>query len=536
MALQITPPTPTVPVAATPALLTATPVQTVEVSVVSTPANIEQLLRQISINGNLVTAPDNSSVTLSTTLGNFIFSFAQLPEASKQQLIQQFTTIFQNQKPITAVLQPGAPPSNAVLLLPNTVASSTPTPQGASNPQQPVLQPVASLPLTISLGASLPAVVLPPDIALQTPAVPTTTNQSATDPQSKTSPQPQTNAPTSATKSVLPSTANTQNPATTAQPQQIIQSPTTTLAPIPLQPGKEVVLTVNAVSLPASPPPIPTAPNQVVATVVGNGTNGQLILKSADAAFYVRVNVDAPVGTNLLVTIEAPKSAAPTVLPTPQQQDFATLQQVIDALTEINPQLAQQFVDSHIPQPMTQMAAPLLFILSALKQGDIKSWLGKEPTEPLIKAGKTSLLAKLAHGMTSAIQTTQDSNVGEWRSYPIPILTQAQMQSITLHVHSDKQGQSSGEKIGNKSDQTRFLIDVRFSQFGPLQLDGLVRPKKLDMIVRSEKALPTGLPQDLRSTYINTIDAIGFTGSLSFQVGKQGWIVPRQEIPKSLVT
>src|SRR5262249_55033986 len=157
----------------------------------------------------------------------------------------------------------------------------------------------------------------------------------------------------------------------------------------------------------------------------------------------VRSNVEAPVGTNLLVTLEAPKAANPAILPPAETQNFTSLQQAINALAQINPQLAQAFIETHIPQPNPQMAGPLLFFLRALKQGDVKNWFGSDAADALTKGGKLELLAKLARDMGAATQTEYDPTVGEWKSYPVPLHNNGEFQALTLHVHADGRGASS---------------------------------------------------------------------------------------------
>lgn len=558
MAIQVSTPT-TATTLATSAQIAGANVAPVEVAVSSTPPNVEQLLRQISISGTLAAPADAGIVTLATALGNFSFSLAQIPDAVKQQLVQQLDALFQNQKPLTAVLQPGSPPTQAVLLLPAT-ASGT---QTAALPSAGNPQPQA-LPQTLSLtpGTALPAVVLPPNIAVPgsvaaTPATSATPPTPAAQPAIAAPPNATPTAPAAANPATITATA----PATTPAPSNAAappaanplspvvapafanQPPAQTAPPalppataLLLQPGKEVVVRVDAVALPASPPPTPTNANQVAATVIGNGTNGQLILKAGDATLYVRASVEAPVGTNLLVSVEAPKPSNPAVLPPMPEQNFASLQQTIDAIAQINPQLAQQLLETHIPQPNIQLAGPLLFFLSALKQGDAKGWLGSEAADALTKGGKIELLTKLVRDMNASPQTERDPTVGEWKSYPVPLQMNGQMQTLTLHVHGEGHNANTGGEQSAAPNHVRFLIDVRMSRLGQIQLDGLVRPKKLDMIVRSESPLPPGLPQDLRHTYLSTIEAIGFTGGLSFQTGRQHWLSPRKEMPQSVVT
>lgn len=565
MAIPITPTVSTT--IATPPLTASPPITTVDVSVVSTPPNIEQLLRQISIGGTLTTTPDNATATLSTALGNFVFSFSQLPDATKQQLVQQLLSILQGQKNVTAVIQPGDPPTQATLLLPN--APATASPAQTTTTQQPASPATLPPAITLSPGATLLAVTLPNDIVIPGTAA-TAPNAASTAQAAPTavalppnapvaqnttiassSALSETNTPTGASQTQAPAqTNNPVGPTPTPSLQTAAQIPTQTSvtqnvplpntpAPVtsnlvPFPPGKEVVIHIDAIALPSTPTPTPTAQNQVAATVIGNGSNGQLIVKTNDAVFYVRTNADAPVGTNLLVTIDAPKPTTPTVLPPVEQQSFTALQQTIDTLAQINPQLAQQFIDNHIPQPTPQLAGPLLFFLNVLKQGDVKGWLGKDVSETLTKSGKLQLIAKLTQELNSSAETTRDQAVGEWKSYTVPLLNNGQFQNMKLHVHADQQGQSQKEEA-NKAKQVRFVIDVRMSQLGAMQLDGLVRPKKLDMILRSETSLPPGLPQDLRKSYIDMISALGFAGSLSFQLGKQGWVEPRKETQQSVV-
>jgi hypothetical protein len=67
------------------------------------------------------------------------------------------------------------------------------------------------------------------------------------------------------------------------------------------------------------------------------------------------------------------------------------------------------------------------------------------------------------------------------------------------------------------------------NRLGALQLDGLSRPKQLDIIIRSETPLPMNLPAELREHYIKTLDALGMTGTIGFQTGRQNWIVLEEQ-------
>jgi hypothetical protein len=103
------------------------------------------------------------------------------------------------------------------------------------------------------------------------------------------------------------------------------------------------------------------------------------------------------------------------------------------------------------------------------------------------------------------------------------------LNAFYIHIHGEHRHRGGGKNSGGDGNkpsptQTRFLIDVRMSRLGPMQLDGFLRTRQLDVIVRSENPLPVWLNQDLRQSYTRTMEAIGYNGGLNFQHGRQGWL------------
>lgn len=281
----------------------------------------------------------------------------------------------------------------------------------------------------------------------------------------------------------------------------------------------------------------PPAANQVVATVVGNGPSGQLILKTNDAVIFVKQNVDTPVGSTLLVTVEPDKTDTPMPLSNLKQSNISLLQQVLSVMEQISPQLAQQTLTNRIPQPASQnLSGALLFLFSAFKQGNLRGWLGDEAVDTMARAGKIELMTKLTEELKNLGQPARDPVVGEWRSYPIPLHNNGHFQVLNFYVHHQGDRQPKNERGRPINDHMRFVIDMRMSILGALQLDGFVRPKKLDMIIRSEKTLPEGLNQELRDSYRNVLTAIDYAGSLNFQVGRNNWLVMQMAGSKAAIT
>jgi len=408
------------------------------------------------------------------------------------------------------VLPPASGPQPAPAQTP-TVAPTVVLPSAPAVAQIPVSISVPSTPAPVTQTVALPP--LPAGLQIQTPATPVVTT-----------------APP-----VLPVTV-VASPVVAAPLPTAPQLPPTTL-PALLQPGTDVSVTIDAVLPPptANIPPPPLAPNQMIATVINQGSDGNLILKAGDATLFVRTQATAPPGSSFVISIDPAKNSAVILPPLPDINNFPSLPQAIDALAQAAPQIMQQMVANHIPQPTPAMPGALLFLFSAFKQGNLRGWLGSDAVETLMRMGKDDLVASLTRNLSQAGSAAQDNVVGEWRSYPIPLLVQQQFQSLTLYVHHerDARGGQAGEEAAKK---IRFLIDMKLSKLGEMQLDGFVQPKKMDMILRSEVGLPPGTHTELRSSYLRATSAVGYAGSLNFQVGRRFWMQMQQQVAKGIVT
>ena len=59
---------------------------------------------------------------------------------------------------------------------------------------------------------------------------------------------------------------------------------------------------------------------------------------------------------------------------------------------------------------------------------------------------------------------------------------------------------------------------------GPVQLDGLFKPARLDLVVRTETGLSDPMRQVMRQTYAEALRAFELTGELSFQNEKESFV------------
>ncbi|MDX2028734.1 MAG: hypothetical protein SFW62_08875 [Alphaproteobacteria bacterium] len=608
----------------TPVPLAVTPV---EAAITSVPDKILQLTRQIQVTGLIAQAPDSGEFVLNTVLGSLKILLPILTDVQQKKLESQLINLFQAQRPLTIVIQPGYPPTQSFLLLPPSpnVPNALPPVVDPNIPVSPAMPPRPA----VVPGLILSAVVLPPPISVppsgtvppapqpllfhpsapSAPAAPPATGAVFTPPvpsqageeipilpalplldeialKAKTyadrlipklqekilsvlTPQAdgdggelvQRPHPASPSRVFVPTEFAAQpltpEPSETSFIDLALQSrfaaavksifvetpPSTALqssfqphAPLQLlfQPGVELSLRVNAVEVPPVQLPLPSLPNQIIATVTGSGPGGQILLKAGDTTLYVRDSVNVPVGTSLLITIEPKETPALQPLPPLLDGDDVTVfQQALTALAQIDPALARAVTDNRVPQPNKALSGALLFFLSAVRQGDVGGWLGGDALEALSRTGKFQLIAKLARELTQSAQVVRDAGGGSWRSYPVPLYADQQFQILNFYVHGNGGQRSTPDQAPGKTGvgSVRFLIDMRLSKLGPMQLDGLARPKQLDMIVRSEQPLPAGLDYELRTTYANVISALGYAGMLNFQTGRQHWLSIYKETP-----
>jgi hypothetical protein len=157
----------------------------------------------------------------------------------------------------------------------------------------------------------------------------------------------------------------------------------------------------------------------------------------------------------------------------------------------------------------------MLFFLSALSGGDMNRWLGSQALQALKTAGREGLLARLGQDFEQ-LGRLADNPGSEWRLFSIPLLDGDQVRQLRFFL---RHGQQDGDGDGNDEDEekTRFVVEVALSSLGDLQLDGLVRKKRLDLILRSRAPLPAFMRRDIMQIFHDANEITGYRGSIGFQ-------------------
>jgi hypothetical protein len=241
------------------------------------------------------------------------------------------------------------------------------------------------------------------------------------------------------------------------------------------------------------------------------------------------VNAPSP-ETSALLTPQA--AISPQLFFTPQP--WETMNQIMQTLSQVAPPVAQA-MSAMVPNPATpsQMAPATLFFIAAVRSGDIQGWLGEKATEAIRRAGQGRLITQL--GLETATQARGGAEPlsDGWRGTGLPLMWQNEIHKAVIYYRREDPDGSDSQDKGQKP--LRFVMDLDMNALGPIQLDALFKPGRLDMIVRSETQFSQAMHQDMRRLYMDAIKHAGVGGELLFQTDVKAWVkVEAKHTQKSL--
>jgi hypothetical protein len=306
-------------------------------------------------------------------------------------------------------------------------------------------------------------------------------------------------------------------------------SPGAVATPGALPVGSSVTVRVLAVAPPGGALPatsaVTAAPGAqvITATVSGHQAGGAAVVTGNAAELTLPDTHPLPTGSRLLLEVV-------NLQPPAAGQDGAplsflgggrweALSETLTLLQQLDPALARHVVETAIPNPGPRMGATMLFVLSAIFSGDVRRFLGAEAVRQLGRATE-SARDRVGKEFTQLQRPATDAAGQDWRVFFIPILTEEGLQQIRFMLRRNEE--EGGTADGDTG--TRFMIEVTMSRLGPMQFDGLTRKKHLDLVIRTQHALPDKMGDEIRSIFGNTITALGFTGTIALRV------VPRFDV------
>ena len=280
----------------------------------------------------------------------------------------------------------------------------------------------------------------------------------------------------------------------------------------------------------------PTAPNQIVATVIGHDADGANILQTPFASLKVYTPQPLPTGTTLLVRAEfttptATNTASQVGLTAPPApitplQSLTPFGEAIAWLQTNQPDVAHDAA-LRVPNITHQLANGLLNYLVGIRAGDISDIIGKRATR-LLELTNPELLSRLRQQVEQLQGNFVDGPSNQWNALPVPLFFGGELHAAKLFIHKDPPEESNAS--GDHGRGQRFILEVEMSQLGALQFDGFVRShergKSFDLMVRSSTPLPTEVSAGIRDIFTNSMDATRMQGQVVFQPGQQHFVKP----------
>ena len=200
---------------------------------------------------------------------------------------------------------------------------------------------------------------------------------------------------------------------------------------------------------------------------------------------------------------------------------WSTLNETASILTQTQTSSAQVLTaltpQAHNP---AQMPPAVMLFIAAVRGGDLTGWIGERTMDMLRRSEHADVVRRM--GQDSAFLNQLSETVsGDWRSTSIPLMWQNEIHKIIMHY---KQDDPAHDDNSPKDKQSRFIFDLAVPNIGKVQLDGLYRINRLDLILRTEHAFSKAMQMDMKQTYIHAIGQSNLEGELSFQNDLSQWV------------
>lgn len=309
------------------------------------------------------------------------------------------------------------------------------------------------------------------------------------------------------------------------QNEYFLATPTSVLkfsSETPLVPGTIVSFTVADRS--GNPIPADTKPNIT-------GLSEQIINTQTSQTNIS--NVASPVTETLENKPKSPLSTLPagfsekieTFYPQPLEQlieNWGSISLAMSALLTTASVSAASAFSSRIPnmQSPEQLTSTMFFFLSALKSPQpARAWAGPDVSARLRQIGASKVFDKMDHDFSRISQLNIEQPTSEWRPLLIPLQYGPEITAIPMLTKqiTDEEKENSENKQNNDEDkikETRFILEVNFSQLGLVTIDGMLRQNRLDIILKSAQKIPFAIKMKLSRHFSDALHNHNFEGEL----------------------
>jgi hypothetical protein len=183
---------------------------------------------------------------------------------------------------------------------------------------------------------------------------------------------------------------------------------------------------------------------------------------------------------------------------------------------------------ARLAQPGSKLAAGMAAAVDAFRTGDFEKMFGSLATALKTTGGKQDSVRKLRDEFVQLSGLSQDQARQDWRCVFLPLWDDGRLQQINLFYRRPRRGQAKDKG----DDATRFVVDVTFSKLGGCQLDGLIRKKHFDLMIRSHQELPLTIKRDIAGLFAEARELGNYAGDVSFQTAVRFPVSPLDDIVK----
>jgi hypothetical protein len=265
--------------------------------------------------------------------------------------------------------------------------------------------------------------------------------------------------------------------------------------------------------------PAPAVPTMLAATIVARTPAGQTILDTAMGRMLVplpRTLENAAPGSSILLELlandlQTTSSRAGTAAPAPSlAREWPALKEMARLFQQAPTQETQAALERAIPKPGPRLAQQMMAFVESATQGGARAWLG-DTLSNAIQRLAGGLIERIDHDLREMLsQRAVDS---EWRMTVIPMLDGRDFRQIRFFERKRKREEAERKK----DDSSRFVVECEHSEFGPVQIDGLMHERRMDVIVRTHDALPADMERDILVLFGESCTGLNLAGQLFFQ-------------------
>ena len=277
---------------------------------------------------------------------------------------------------------------------------------------------------------------------------------------------------------------------------------------------------------------------------------GHAVIHTPAGNILLQQKSSLPVGAQLALALDAIEAPAPAIagpmpVQTPQQallslsQNWPTLADIVAILQggapaaarpgSVDAAVARQIL-AHLPQMGSKLGAGMMNAIAALRSGEIGRLMGPLFAARGLGTEREETVRRLRGEFAQLSSLAQEKPEIEWRALFLPYLDdQNRVQRINLYYRRPR----SGEAGDDEKNGTRFVVEADFTRLGPLQLDGLMRQQRFDLMVRSRIRLDERMRRDIEAIYEEARGLTGFAGSIAFQTVDIFPVMPLEELKQS---